>query len=146
MVKIKVIRILCIGNLEKRIRTGELLQYTITILPAFLIPHSRIPVSAVFNAIDYYITRKSNQFEAAQILYCESNHSFALFFKRIGAHIDDWNNLLSKETDDNFDISFCEKWSRIIPVMKDFASPNYTEFWCEYSHSHFCQNKMGLGP
>ena len=137
---------MCLNNLEKRIKTGELLQYTITILPAFLIPHSKIPVSVVFTAIDYYIKRKCNQFEAALMLYCDSNHSFALYFNRMSGLIDAWNNLLQKEPENNMDKPINEKWERIIPVMKDYAQPNYSEFWSEYTHSHFCQNKMGLGP
>lgn len=56
MVSTRVPRIFCEINYHKRLKTGELKQYTLTILPGFLIPYSTVPLDPVHQALASYIS------------------------------------------------------------------------------------------
>lgn len=95
MVSTIVPRFFCETNYEIRKKTGEEKQYTITILPGFLIPHSTIPIDPVHQAADNYITRSQlNQVGAALRMYCSNPISFRLFLSRIRTRIEGWITLL----------------------------------------------------
>ena len=90
-----MVRIFCEINYRVRKQTGELKQYTLTILPGFLIPHSRIPVDPVHESLDSYITMGELKQERATLkLRCLSAASFRLFYLRIRSRIDGWTHLL----------------------------------------------------
>jgi hypothetical protein len=92
---IYVVRIFCEINYRIRKSTGEPKQYTLTILPGFLIPHSRIPVDPVHQALDDYITKGGlKQQGAAMEMRCLSAASFRLFYLRIRSRIDGWTDWL----------------------------------------------------
>jgi hypothetical protein len=88
-------RFLCETNRHIRETTGEKKQYTITILPGFLIPYSTIPVDAVHNAIAGYLgTSELTQIGAAQRMNCLSPISFRVFLNRVRDRIETWITLL----------------------------------------------------
>jgi hypothetical protein len=126
------------------------LQYTITILPACLIPYSRIPAEKVFNAFTDYINKKTKtHFEATLILGCNNRHSFRLYYIRIIGKLDTWLTFFqseSKEGEEAVNKSVNMKWKTIVTSMKDWTSPHLTDKWQAYGHTMLCHKKMGLGP
>jgi hypothetical protein len=125
------------------------LQYTITILPACLIPYSRIPVEKIFKGFTGYINKKiKTHFEATIILGCNNRHSFRLYYIRIIKKIDTWLALFQTKSEEEPAVnkSLSGKWKTIVTGMKDWASPHLTDKWQAYGHTVLCYKKMGLGP
>ena len=88
-------RILCEINCQIRKETGEEKQYTITILPGFLIPYSTIPVDPVHEAVESYITDPGlKQVGAAMRMKALSPISFRLFLSRVRDRLEGWIVLL----------------------------------------------------
>jgi hypothetical protein len=144
---IKVVRILCIHNLEKRKATHERLQYTITVLPAALIPHSRIPVHVIFNTVTGYINGTiANQYKAALLIFCASRHSFRLYYTRIITRHADWYVFFSGNREEALPESKTESWAVVIIPMKEYARPLHLTWLESYTHAALCLNGMGLGP
>jgi len=82
VVRILVPRFYCEKNHQKAKEGGEDKQYTITILPGFLIPYSRVRVESVHKAIGEYITNLSvNEIGAALLMNCLSSISLKKVFK-----------------------------------------------------------------
>ncbi|RKX72780.1 MAG: hypothetical protein DRP87_20070, partial [Spirochaetes bacterium] len=91
----KVVRIFCENNYRIRKRTGEEKQYTLTILPGFLIPYSTIPVDLVHQALDNYITNPGlMEVGAALKMRCLNAASFRLFYSRVCRRVEQWTTLL----------------------------------------------------
>ena len=91
---IEVVRIFCEVNYRIRKQTGEPKQYTLTILPGFLIPYSVIPVDPVHEALDIYITEGGLvQVGAALKMRCLSAASFRLFYSRVCRRLESWTAL-----------------------------------------------------
>jgi hypothetical protein len=168
---ILIFRIICKNNLKERRRTGKPLQYTLTILPGFLIPYSRIPVDCVFKAIDYYVTSsRSNLLEAAFLMNCVNISSFGLYYFRFLALVDEWILFIIqitiaiggdnrqeeiKEIEVEEEAKIKHKWCRFKKCKKEYfylhsvipGNVIITEsFQNQYLHVIFCGNKMGLGP
>jgi len=100
-VRIWVPRLICLVNKQLREKTGRLLQYTITILPGFLIPYSTILVDAVQDALESYIGKAAvTKQGAAMRMGCMSRLSFLLFYSRVVRRIEAWNNLLTELVSD----------------------------------------------
>jgi hypothetical protein len=79
-----VVRIYCTVNYRIRKQTGEMIQYTLTILPGFLIPYSIIPADPIHQALESYITKgEIKQVGAALKMRCLSASSFRLFYSRV---------------------------------------------------------------
>jgi len=92
---IEVVRIFCEVNYRIRKQTDEPKQYTLTILPGFLIPYSRIPVDPVHRALDSYIGKgELKQEGAAMKMWCLSAASFRLFYLRVCRRLEGWTALL----------------------------------------------------
>ena len=92
---IKVVRIFCEVNYRIRKQTGEPKQYTLTILPGFLIPYSVIPVDPVHQALESYITKGDlRQVGAAVKMRCLSAASFRLFYSRVCGRLESATALL----------------------------------------------------
>lgn len=77
-----VFRIFCRYNYRQRQTTGIKLQYTITVLPGFLRPYSRIPTHILFAACQLYATTRCSYLEAAFSMHCTSALSFRLYWIR----------------------------------------------------------------
>jgi len=91
---IEVVRIFCEVNYRIRKQTGEPKQYTLTILPGFLIPYSVIPVDPVHEALDSYITKgELTHVGAALKMRCRSAASFRLFYLRACRRLESWTAL-----------------------------------------------------
>lgn len=91
IVFILVPRLFCNPNYQKRTSTGEKLPYTITVLPGFLVPYSRIPVDTIHTAVDSYLsTPEMNQQEAASLIHCEEPASFRLYLQRVHERLAQW--------------------------------------------------------
>lgn len=91
MEHILVPRLICEPNKQWRAQTGELLKYTIRILPGFLIPYSRIVVDAVQEALDSWLSKEAvSQVGAALRMGCLSPLSFRLFYHRVRKRIAEW--------------------------------------------------------
>jgi hypothetical protein len=148
--KLDVARILCKKNYHKRKKTGEKLQYTITILPAPLIPYSRIPVETVFSSFNAYITGElKNQYETVLQMNCENRHSFRLYYLRIKNLLAHWYYFFTKGEYKAEEVtSFTTKnlWLALSNFMRELAHPFYIAYWQAYTHAIYCVNKMGLGP
>jgi hypothetical protein len=146
---IKVLRIFCHLNYELKKQQPEL-QYTITVLPGFLISHSRILSYHAFNAVDQYIKGKvRNQYEGAILINCNSRHTFRLYYTRIVQKLDTWLiKTVPRKTD--IDVyrnkSDYEKWRTVSNCWKDWTPPHLSEEWQCYGHATLCFMQMGLGP
>jgi len=72
---IKVPRFFCENNYRERVKTGEKKQYTLTILPGFLVPYSIIPLDVIHEAVDRYINESvaTQQASAFCIMMKENN-------------------------------------------------------------------------
>jgi hypothetical protein len=93
----RVPRIFCEINCRIRKETGERKQYTLTVLPSFLIPYSRIPVETVHEALDGYIRgTRSLQIGAALRMQCLSASSFRLFYRRVCERLGMWVLILAR--------------------------------------------------
>jgi hypothetical protein len=150
VIEITVVRIICIHNLKKRKETGQALQYTITVLPAALISYSRIPVNAIFNTISGYLNGKiATQYAAALAIFCESRHSFRLYYVRIIANLGNWYTLFSKlqgGPENSLPEPIEKKWPAVVVLMEDAAYPLHSNWWQSYCHAVLCHAGMGLGP
>ncbi len=88
-------RFFCETNYRIRRETGNPKQYTVTILPGFLIPYSTIPVDPVHQAVMSYINESGlMQVGAAQRMNCLNPISFRLFLSRVRDRLEAWISLL----------------------------------------------------
>ena len=93
----QVPRILCEPSRQIRKQTGQPKQYTLTVLPGFLIPHSRVPVQQVHRALDGYVRQPElQQVGAALRMNCLSPASFRLFFSRARERLGSWTLALTQ--------------------------------------------------
>ena len=168
-----VIRILCKDNQKIREETGEKIQYTITILPGFLIPHSRVVIPNLLGALEKYVNEEITQQQAALLINCNSRHSFNLYYRRFSSHFYKWISFLAETlqmmelkievtggwsqtslllTHATLDVKrnwnqFTDLISRLkIEKMIENSPSKETILRFEYAHSLLDGNKMGLGP
>ena len=153
-----VIRIICNSNLRKRKEAREELQYTITILPGFLIPHSRVPLPDIYKAADEYLSgRKIIQQEAALIMNCQSRHSFRLYYDRICNLASKWISLLYTVFPETIvkeiPVDMRKKWKQFKGILEGqtivemgFSGQIEMLYRFEYTHNTFLRKNMGLGP
>lgn len=91
----KVVRIFCGNNYRLRKQTEEEKQYTLTLLPGFLIPYSTVPVDSVHQALDNYITNPGlMEVGAALKMKCLNAASFRLFYSRVCRRLELWTSFL----------------------------------------------------
>jgi len=93
VVCIVVPRLYCNVNHRLRKQEGKPLQYTITVLPAFLAPYSVILVDKIHQAVDGYIGQKPeccSYQQAALKIGCDDPVSFALYFRRVKQRLSAW--------------------------------------------------------
>jgi hypothetical protein len=88
--KIDVVRIVCQVRKRLRIKTGILRQYTLTILPPFLIPHARVTFSGLSQAISLYLEGRDPDL-VLNTLSADDPRTFALHFGRVTDRGPDWN-------------------------------------------------------
>lgn len=167
--KITTFRIICTDNLNKNRQEGLRLQYTLTILPCFLIPYSLVPVSLVFISIQHYIESRVSLKEAAIIMNCSTSISFKLYYLRCKKYIKEWvmviiQLLISingecehkkiKEIKNN-DNNIKQDWVSFQKYLDEYFNqlsklPDSTMIKSElkypYIHNHFCHVQIGLGP
>jgi len=94
-VVIQVPRLICEANKRKRREGGEPLQYTLRILPSFLIPHSRVVVDRVHEALESFIGHPGVTRVAATLrMGCVNPRSFWLFLRRVRDRITTWLEVL----------------------------------------------------
>ena len=73
------------------------LQYTLTLLPFFMVPYSKVLFDNTLKAIDNYIgNEKSNQIIASNELNFENTKSFRLFYSRIQKRILKWIAIMAQ--------------------------------------------------
>lgn len=157
--KIKTVRIICHSNFQERKETGEKLQYTITVLPGFLIPHSRVSLPDIYKAMDEYLSgRETIQQEAALIMNCQSRHSFQLYYKRFCKLASKWLSFLSivfpEIIEKEIVVEIGGKWKQFkkilngltVKTMEGFSDSSVLCRRFEYAHTILSGCKMGLGP
>lgn len=152
----KVIRIICKSNQKLRDKTGEKLQYTIRLLPGFLIPYSRVPIPDIIKALDEYINNNITQQQATLVMNCNSRHSFKHYLSRFTMVIDKWLfSLKEKSSQNNYENKYSDikgKWQQLKLAVEciriDIVLPVEVllEYKYEYAHLMFTGNRMGLGP
>lgn len=97
------LRFLCLPNFEKRKKTGAKLQYTFTILPPFLIPHSVIPINLIIFAVtEYEINRHKKGLaitvkQAALLMLARNKGTFYLHKERTQKFLPQYNSFLRSE-------------------------------------------------
>ena len=167
--EICIFRIICENNKKKNKYEGLKLQYTLTILPDFLIPYSIIPVESIFESIRQYILDNITLRQAAIVMCCLSPWSFKLYYIRFQELVNQWVILLVeliittqgeyieeqiKEIDVNLNNNK-QKWNNfnkhldnyLLQLSKLKASPIITEeMKYPYLHTLLCKTRMGLGP
>jgi len=172
--KIKVVRIWCENNYQEREQTGEAKQYTITILPCFLVPHSIIPVTVIFEAVNEYLSSIINsqnketsekehvsQLKAAFIMYCENSQSFFRYLQRIKERIPNWLFLIMQPileilgnptgSVSGSNMSLGDSWYLFYKHFIKYFNPctkldNIENQHACYIHTLLCEKNMGLGP
>ena len=88
-------RLICRENKRRREKSGKPLQYTVTILPGFLISYSTILVDAVHRGLDSYLGKQTvTQTGAALKMGCRNPRSFRLFYLRASRRMYLWTGLL----------------------------------------------------
>ena len=88
--QIEVVRIVCKTRKKRCKKTGKKLQYTLTVLPSFLIPHARVTFSSLSKAIPLYHDRKDFDLVLNE-LSAEDPRTFGLHFGRISKRVPEWN-------------------------------------------------------
>jgi hypothetical protein len=166
--QIFVIRIFCNNNFRQRKATGGKQQYTLTLLPAFLAPYSKIPVPIIEKNINQYIQSPAiTQTEMAMRMNCENRKSFMLYLNRIKKRINTWimlvvqmTAIIGKQENINLNNTLVKndlknQWLRFkqlyccyfiqfhkIPQTETILEKDYFSS----IHAIFTQNRMGLGP
>jgi hypothetical protein len=87
---IEIVRILCPARKRLRFKTGLLRQYTLTILPAFLIPHARVTFSGLSRAIPLYLNGRDPDL-VLNTLSADDPRTFTLHFGRVTDRGPGWN-------------------------------------------------------
>lgn len=90
VVKIEVVRILCLVRKKLRRKTNNPKQYTLTILPSFLIPHARVTFSGLSRAIPLYLEGRDPDL-VLNTLSADDPRTFALHFGRVTDRGPGWN-------------------------------------------------------
>lgn len=94
-VVIQVPRLICEVNKRKRVEGGERLQYTVRILPSFLIPHSCVVLDRVHEALESFIGHPgATRVGATLRMGCVNPMSFRLFLGRVRDRITTWLDML----------------------------------------------------
>lgn len=116
---IKVFRLICKNNKNEREKNKKFKKpYTITILPSFLIPYSRILLDSIIDTVDMYLTVPNITLEkSTNLMNLENIKSFTRYFKRIKRQLNKWINSLAQNIR-NFDQSIS------LPKVTD--TKNYT--------------------
>ena len=84
-------RIICIYNYQLNKKTNNNLQYTLTILPAFIQPYARKTTEKIINSSVKFINNETHCLqEAALSMGAENIKSFTRYFYRILNRIDEW--------------------------------------------------------
>lgn len=91
-----VVRIWCDTHYEENLISDKDIQYTITVLPGFLIPFSRVPVPDIWNAAEGYLNENMTQQQAALQMNCSSRHSFSRYYRRLCSRFTLWIMILAK--------------------------------------------------
>jgi hypothetical protein len=88
--RIDVFRILCKPSKRIRIKTGNRRQYTLTVLPAFLIPYARVTFRALSEAIPLHLQGCDPDL-VLNNLSADDPRTFALHFGRVTMLAPRWN-------------------------------------------------------
>ena len=160
---IVVPRLYCPVNYRLRKDTGQPKQYTITVLPGFLIPYSRILVDTIHAALHGYLhgdAQARSYEQAAYMMNCAQPVSFARYLGRVKQRLSAWIVTLTTllvdlgaditQTDEQAhggqDLS--EQWMYFLYLVtktvqaKVIAEPLR---W-QYVYGLFSYQRMGLGP
>jgi hypothetical protein len=168
VVATQVPRIFCEINHRKRLDTGELKQYTLTILPGFLIPYSTIPLDPVHQALKSYISEgRLTQVGAAMRMGCLSPASFRLFYSRVRERVQSWTDLLiqlvvtlgghirEEAPNPPQQTELQARWAWFVLLSAEYMSryarlPNTKviaqKFVWQYMYAVLSRHNMGLGP
>lgn len=90
ILEIDVVRIVCPVRKRLRFKTGILHQYTLTILPPFLIPHARVTFSGLSMAIPLHLKGIDPDL-VLNTLSADDPRTFALHFDRVTDRAQGWN-------------------------------------------------------
>lgn len=164
---LRVPRLICPVNKRRREECGASLQYTVTILPGFLISFSTIVVDAVHHGLENYLDKQTvTQIGAALLMGCRNPRSFRLFYLRACRRMHLWTGLLiqlvtmlggalaeERKTDERDRINggwmwfshVAEEYLRLYGRVPD-ADLILEAFQWQYLYALFGAHRMGLGP
>lgn len=166
--QIEVVRIVCRVRQKLHKRTGEKLQYTLTILPSFLIPHAKVTFTDLSKAVSLYLAGKDFDL-ALNTLSADDPRTFSLHFGRISERAPGWNLAINrwiidmgktdkpKTLDETFGLKngVMHPWEKFIGLASDFCrrleSLGYSPAILEdeqllMAHAQLTFAGMGLGP
>ena len=160
-------RLICLENKRGREESGEPQQYTVTILPGFLISYSTILVDAVHLGLESYLGKRTvTQTGAALLMGCRNPRSFRLFYLRVCRRMYLWTGLLTqlvtmlggappeeRKTDGTDRIHggwmwfshLAKEYLRLYGRVPEAALILETLQW-QYFYALFAAHRMGLGP
>lgn len=148
------------------------MQYTITVLPSFLIPYSRVLFDKVIEAVDDHLVNGKTQSESLDKMGCINILTFRLHFSRVIKLLPEWIELLSRWIIDLGDSiknqtlsetfpsdkgikKNCLRWNQFKELLELFVV-SYNRipktgiilkpFYFQFVHARFVLNGMPLGP
>ena len=168
IMKIEVVRIVCPVRKRLRHKTNSHRQYTLTILPAFLIPHARVTFSGLSQAIPLYLEGRDPDL-VLNTLSADDPRTFALHFGRVTDRGPDWNLNIArwlieagKPSDQCETVAFFTKsiwknhpWEGFVRLTSDLChrlmSISRTGVVLKqeqplWGHANLTYSGMGLGP
>lgn len=92
---ILVLQVICHLMKARRKKTGKPFQYTLTILPPFLIPYARVTFSGLCNAISFHLGNPDKDL-ALNALSANDPRTFDLHFGRVMSRGQQWNLEITK--------------------------------------------------
>jgi hypothetical protein len=164
---IPVPRIICPPNKERRQAGDPSLQYTLRVLPGFLIPYSRVVVDAVQGALRGYLgQRELNEDGAAFRMGCLNPSSFRLFYRRVRRRIGAWisfigelllslGGTISSQQPPAASPGLGAQWAWYTRLALEWlrvhdrqpgSSVILRPLWWQYVYAALARRQMGLGP
>lgn len=164
---ILVPRLICLPNKQRK-RDGEIgVQYTLRVLPGFLIPYSRVVVDAVQGALRAYLGQQEVTEEGAAFrMGCFNPSSFRLFYQRVCRRIAGWVTFISElvltlggtvssQQPPAGSPGLRAQWAWYIRLALEWqgvhdrqpgASVILRPLWWQYVYAALARRQMGLGP
>ena len=164
---ILVPRVICLLNKLRRQEGDASVQYTLRVLPGFLIPYSRVVVDAVQGALEAYLGRQEVTGPGATFrMGCLNPSSFRLFTRRVRERIGPWISFIgeivlslggtvSAQQPPAAASGLRAQWAWYAPLVCEWLRVHERQpgsavilgpLWWQYVYAALARRQMGLGP